>query len=911
MERVVRSNKRAEVGQCDKSKREANISRECGPKGAGVCFQSRSRGRILEVRRKEAAHRIAPRRPEEIKTSDFKIRGRGTLYRWEPPTKLFDASSGLRYRSLRWPLRGSQNDTGGMFWCEWYSMFSSHFAREGFPANSSPPSVVFGSYGTEPDDALSNESRQVVAVIVIIHVAPSWSSSTGGSHSQRDRSAVNQSWNEGLDCLPKQPQRQRSCWQGHGHPQDRMRMLKMHFSYFCRELEGPRPKCGHSPNHTLLLTESAWLESYDIQTHYCRIRTNPARLERQGTSEAEEVQERAMQKREDGAASPMSAFDALRMLQAPEHSPRHPVSCKLQHSVGGKLRNSQDIGRRADPPHLVGGTAVVNALTCSSHSWLLFQEPTVSILVLFWKSFVHKSSAYQTMIPTHSCYPYIGNMSSPLCQRVSLLWLADIAETGERTRNQSETSKLDFDPTFICRLSGPESIPTPVVQDITGLHVWDVIGAGATVKRFRPRKEGETGAGPSPSCHDTLFSPQTRSLHKHELVETTCSYGHSLAKRTAQLRSSYAYEPFSKLRPRRPLILRPPNSPASLGPLIGPLVGVSWFPAHASPSDALPPQGLGTITHELDVLLLLRTVSQKESSCPFVQILGVPSQERPGGRTPKWYKTLQTVHIYITPSEDTCYTKEWKTNPELDCFTAHLEIQFSSANDPASSVDRSKAQKPKIGPSSGSNFPYRVSTVDQPSISRVEGRKNRTLVRRRAALNATPVAYAIVREGKSPVRRFIVKQIMYSIGPTLILHLPLFQILLPKTICRRPHGQRTPVVPPSSQKPQPTGPSVTASPYVAYQPPRSQNLRQMFLRVFWRPPHPEEPEEEVPEVMAIVSHAPLRRPSVSFARPPSPMTRTGGIGSEVPTWEEEGIDTTQTTLWPLTYAVSGSCYSPF
>ncbi|KAK1498587.1 hypothetical protein CTAM01_07316 [Colletotrichum tamarilloi] len=49
MERVVRSNKRAEVGQCDKSKREANISRECGPKGAGVCFQSRSRGRILEV----------------------------------------------------------------------------------------------------------------------------------------------------------------------------------------------------------------------------------------------------------------------------------------------------------------------------------------------------------------------------------------------------------------------------------------------------------------------------------------------------------------------------------------------------------------------------------------------------------------------------------------------------------------------------------------------------------------------------------------------------------------------------------------------------------------------------------------------------------------------------------------------
>ncbi|KXH33909.1 hypothetical protein CSIM01_02244 [Colletotrichum simmondsii] len=75
MERVVRSNKKAEVGQCDKSKREANISRECDPKSAGVCFQSRSRG--LEVSRKEAAHRIAPRRPEEVKTSDFKIRGRG------------------------------------------------------------------------------------------------------------------------------------------------------------------------------------------------------------------------------------------------------------------------------------------------------------------------------------------------------------------------------------------------------------------------------------------------------------------------------------------------------------------------------------------------------------------------------------------------------------------------------------------------------------------------------------------------------------------------------------------------------------------------------------------------------------------------------------------------------------------
>ncbi|KAK1450876.1 hypothetical protein CCUS01_11416, partial [Colletotrichum cuscutae] len=97
--------------------------------------------------------------------------------------------------------------------------------------------------------------------------------------------------------------------------------------------------------------------------------------------------------------------------------------------------------------------------------------------------------------------------------------------------------------------------------------------------------------------------------------------------------------------------------------------------------------------------------------------------------------------------------------------TSSLEIQFSSANDPASSVDRSKAQKPKIGPSSESNFPYRVSTVDQPSISRVEGRKNRTLVRRRAALNATPVAYAIVRGGKSPVRRFIVKQVTYSIVP--------------------------------------------------------------------------------------------------------------------------------------------------
>lgn len=85
---------------------------------------------------------------------------------------------------------------------------------------------VTAAEGTEPDDAVSNGSRQVVAVIFIIHVAPSWSSSAGGSHSQRDRSAVNQSWYEGLDCLPKQPQRQRSCWQGHGHPQDRMRSAR-------------------------------------------------------------------------------------------------------------------------------------------------------------------------------------------------------------------------------------------------------------------------------------------------------------------------------------------------------------------------------------------------------------------------------------------------------------------------------------------------------------------------------------------------------------------------------------------------------------------------------------------------------------------------------------------------------------
>ncbi|EXF82043.1 hypothetical protein CFIO01_00557 [Colletotrichum fioriniae PJ7] len=105
---------------------------------------------------------------------------------------------------------------------------------------------------------------------------------------------------------------------------------------------------------------------------------------------------------------------------------------------------------------------------------------------------------------------------------------------------------------------------------------------------------------------------------------------------------------------------------------------------------------------------------------------------------------------------------------QLGSKTRSLEIQFSSANDPASSVDRSPKALPKPrvqsrGPPSGSNFPYRASTVSQPSISRVEGRKNRTLVRRRAALNGTLMAYATIREGNSPVKRFTVKQIVYFI----------------------------------------------------------------------------------------------------------------------------------------------------
>ncbi|KAK1634496.1 hypothetical protein BDP81DRAFT_59993 [Colletotrichum phormii] len=87
----------------------------------------------------------------------------------------------------------------------------------------------------------------------------------------------------------------------------------------------------------------AWLKSYDIQTHCCRMKTNPARL----------VRDRHIgggrELCRNGKMEPPLTCLSWMMLQsqlldrlhcAPEHSSWHPVSCKLQHRVGGKLRRT-------------------------------------------------------------------------------------------------------------------------------------------------------------------------------------------------------------------------------------------------------------------------------------------------------------------------------------------------------------------------------------------------------------------------------------------------------------------------------------------------------------------------------------------------------------------------------------------